>query len=1373
MSKKHIAGKKFMPSAAVTGRWLLPVCLMVAGMAQAQVPTNTSDYSRTSSFTYRADGLLQSETVEPGLPQSCVVTTHEYDTQGNRIKSTTANCGGATGNALFAARWSSSKFEAQNVTVGGASVNIPAGAFATTATNMLNHVQARQYDPRFGAVIAVTEMVADVAQLPSALTTKVEYDDLGRKVRTTAPDGTSVVSYYCYLDAAVPDTSSNSVGCPKPGNVAVPAKPISPVPGSSEVPADAIAFTHSEPRSASDAKIGPFSRTYIDRLGRKLREVTEAFDGPSQPTAPGSMIVRDTRYSDQGVVVLATQPYFLANRSSTSSGSVDVGLTATAYDLLGRPTQVYTTDPMGSQAAVNFPDWGSRRAALSSISYNGLTTTTTNDKGQTQQQEKNVNGQVVRITDALGAQVAHQYDAFDNLIKTRDALQNVISVGYDIRGRKVSMDDPDKGRWTYDYDALGQLVWQQNATQRAASPAQATTMAYDVLGRMIQRTEPEYISTWSYDKYADGSACNKGIGKLCESATSTDVKRKLVYDNLGRLINTRTDVTGGPTLTAAVSYDAVTGRASSQTYPSGLKVDYNYTTKGFFKSLTLATAATVNPLPATPGGTPGASANLAAGSVLWEAQVINAWGQAEQQRYGNGVIGKAVYDAVTARVSNATAGVGSATDLLNHSYGWDSLNRLGSRIDHNGDGSGTEVSETFDYDALNRLKEYIVAGPQGPGMSRKVTLQYNALGSVLYKSDVGVYSYGAQGATSVRPHALASVAGASTTTYGYDANGNLISASAGKYRGISYTSFNLPNAESGVSGPTGGPQYRWAYDESHQRLKETRVIASGAMAGTRTTYFLHPDNAGGLSFEREVNSPTSPSAANPAVASNRHYLSAGGVAIGVLVSTGNLPTIAAGQTAPAALSSITLVKVEYWHRDHLGSLAGTSDHTGAKTARYAYDPFGKRRELTGSYDAAGNLLGDWSAAVNSGTDRGYTGHEHLDDVGLVHMNGRIFDPTLGVFLQGDPLIQAPDNLQNYNRYGYCYNNPLTCTDPSGLSFWDDVISPMRLVFREVGFRDGQTIVAISCGFARGYWGVVCQAGGTYDNMRMHGYSDKMSQKAAFRSGLIALASIAANKWIGDKFPTRGVGSSAWTRAGNTAAHGIWGCAEARMNGGSCGGGFRAGIAGSAWSNHGPGEYESGNRAWDHTVNLMTHAFIGGVASRAGGGSFAEGARTAAYAYLFNQLVHEGRETWADRYRSAIQQYEKTNPLEVALFTDMLGTIPDYVVGNENTWASVVAGFASYARENAVLYVGAAVADFENSTMGLKGLDPKSWFDRVTGSVDVRDGARLPSLYVEAVTLVRSGPQVFNQTWYQGAWGLPPQPWSAYYPGWQTPKPRKK
>ncbi len=64
-------------------------------------------------------------------------------------------------------------------------------------------------------------------------------------------------------------------------------------------------------------------------------------------------------------------------------------------------------------------------------------------------------------------------------------------------------------------------------------------------------------------------------------------------------------------------------------------------------------------------------------------------------------------------------------------------------------------------------------------------------------------------------------------------------------------------------------------------------------------------------------------------------------------------------------------------------------------------------------------------------DRGYTGHEHLLSVGLIHMNGRLYDPVLHRFLQPDNYVQDPFNTQNFNRYGYCLNNSLVYVDEKG------------------------------------------------------------------------------------------------------------------------------------------------------------------------------------------------------------------------------------------------------------------------------------------------------------------------------------------------------
>src|SRR4029077_13019036 len=110
--------------------------------------------------------------------------------------------------------------------------------------------------------------------------------------------------------------------------------------------------------------------------------------------------------------------------------------------------------------------------------------------------------------------------------------------------------------------------------------------------------------------------------------------------------------------------------------------------------------------------------------------------------------------------------------------------------------------------------------------------------------------------------------------------------------------------------------------------------------------------------------------------------------------------------------------------------------------RPKYDPFGKRRFVNGNFDGVNSLFIDWTHYADenfagalitgtAGSSRGFTGQESLDDVGLINMNGRLYDATIGRFMQADPTVQFTRLMQDYNRYSYLMNNPLNARDPSG------------------------------------------------------------------------------------------------------------------------------------------------------------------------------------------------------------------------------------------------------------------------------------------------------------------------------------------------------
>lgn len=114
--------------------------------------------------------------------------------------------------------------------------------------------------------------------------------------------------------------------------------------------------------------------------------------------------------------------------------------------------------------------------------------------------------------------------------------------------------------------------------------------------------------------------------------------------------------------------------------------------------------------------------------------------------------------------------------------------------------------------------------------------------------------------------------------------------------------------------------------------------------------------------------------------------------------------------------------LHYILKDHLGSWTVITDEVGAV-----------EQEL--SYDAWGNLRnpGTWcvDATIRPMFDRGYTGHEHHVGLGLINMDGRMYDPVMSSFLSVDRYVQDPGNSQGFNRYAYCMYNPLRFTDPTG------------------------------------------------------------------------------------------------------------------------------------------------------------------------------------------------------------------------------------------------------------------------------------------------------------------------------------------------------
>ena len=99
----------------------------------------------------------------------------------------------------------------------------------------------------------------------------------------------------------------------------------------------------------------------------------------------------------------------------------------------------------------------------------------------------------------------------------------------------------------------------------------------------------------------------------------------------------------------------------------------------------------------------------------------------------------------------------------------------------------------------------------------------------------------------------------------------------------------------------------------------------------------------------------------------------------------------------------------YMHADRFGSIMSLTNNSGTVTNRYAYSPWGESNSL-------------------SGTTFGFTGQRYDEETGLYYFKNRYYSPTLGRFLQPDPLLYEDD----LNLYAYVSNSPLNYTDPTGL-----------------------------------------------------------------------------------------------------------------------------------------------------------------------------------------------------------------------------------------------------------------------------------------------------------------------------------------------------
>ncbi len=741
-----------------------------------------------------------------------------------------------------------------------------------------------------------------------------------------------------------------------------------------------------------DSSISPKAVEYLDVLGRAIHTEVEAFSG-------AAAYREHTIYDNRGRVKSVSEPY-------TSAGyNASAPKTTYTYDVRDRITGVTPAD--GGSTAIAYAAQSNNQVKVTETeTLSGAATGTPTT--QTTERYYNVLGELVKTVDGHGAgatdtvTTTHTYDG-SGLADTVTVGSLVTDFDHDVAGNRSRVVHPNLGTVTFGYTALGELRQKTDA-------AGTTTNTHDLLGRLTKRNDPTGLAQWSYDppngKGSLGSRCYfegaSATGTTPACGGQPGFKETLAYNPQSRVESSTAVLRAGgytKTYVHRHTYDS-SGRLLTTAYPTGLTVRSVYNARGYLESLR-----------------DNAAANTAAALEMYGS--LNAYGQVTQESYANGVTTTRVFDANSGRLTGIDT-VQGARKLQDNDYAWQSNGILRSRVSNLG---GTAAKrETFRYDVLDRLKT-ATATLSGHPAGRTLSMSYDKLGNLKAKTssvsgdtDATAYAYGTSGTAQPSLTTLSSVSlGGVSHTLTHDASGRVTKYdSSGSDRYLGWNGRHLPTTvtvgdsladttpkakDELLYGPDGAPYYK----------KSTWEVTD---ATTMTTSYPveHTFYAG----------------------THREVIRVGDAANSSVATSSVTATVLHIRTTPVSGSPTT--SFEYLHRDHLGSVESVTDGMGAELKVQAYDPFGERR------------ADDWTRAMTDAertalageaprrTARGYTGHEHLERTGLIHMNGRVHDPAIGRFLSPDPIVADASFSQSWNAYSYALNSPLSYSDPSGLTF---------------------------------------------------------------------------------------------------------------------------------------------------------------------------------------------------------------------------------------------------------------------------------------------------------------------------------------------------
>ncbi len=781
----------------------------------------------------------------------------------------------------------------------------------------------------------------------------------------------------------------------------------------------------------------------------------------------GDLTSKIDKSRELGIVVeISTTNYtynptigFLTNSAMYSNG-IAPRYESFGYDSKGRfPTSI--TNTLNQTASKTYDSrWGT---VLTETDITGLTTTHFYDEfGRV---IKTKTPQNTGVADDINTQYLWSYDAEYLPVKCYDIVTTVPRRPttwdiYDVFGRKTvatheNYGDPNH-RWVYtyaitEYDAKGNVSKKStpvNATDWYTD-LEYTTYQYDGLNRLTSETTSIGATNYAYDYSAGNTTVTVTSPAAQVNSKTTDATGKTIattdhggtltfeYDNRGNQTNvkmndnvitsmtydgkgyqtTLTDQNAGTTQYSYNNY----GQLTWQRDANGNEYTMNYDNIGRLTTRTGAEGTTTNEYVTSGNGLNqikkvtnfngilqeytydnfhrvATAKETIEGTAYTKSFSYNKYNDLEKTTYPSGLVIKNTYssDGYLFKVEQENGQMlFDGTNGVMSGFGkWRSYklgNNIVSNITYNNFAMPTRYQAYGKQDLVldwGDLKTGNLVSRTDNIKSKTESFTYDNLnrlrtavvtglnsyafdmennGNIWQKSDAGYYFYDVN-----KPNAVSDIY---YNTFWF---GGTIPAAQ---QNITYTKFQRPDKIT-----EGGYELNFLYASDYERRK-TVLKQNGNVVNTR--YFMGD-------YEIDIKN---------GVTREIHYISGGDGLCAIVVKEN-------GSFA-----------FNFPYTDHLGSILTVTNASGAVIAEQNFDAWGRKRNVT-TWDYANiGAVPDWLY-------RGYTGHEHLPEFGLINMNARLYDPVLGRMLSPDNYV-GDGGTQGFNRYSYASNNPLNRVDPDG------------------------------------------------------------------------------------------------------------------------------------------------------------------------------------------------------------------------------------------------------------------------------------------------------------------------------------------------------